>query len=136
MIARFWSAQTTPAQAPTYVDHLRTHVLPTVRKVDGYAGAMLLERGASDAVEIIVITWWRSLDAIQGFAGADLEEAVVADDAVSLLTQFDRRVRHYELVGVCIGRLVPQDLTRRFREARWCESHAQGASAHSRLSMN
>ena len=32
-------------------------VLPTVRKVDGYAGAMLLKRAASDAVEIIVITW-------------------------------------------------------------------------------
>lgn len=98
MIARFWSAQTTPAQAPAYADHLRTHVLPTVRKVNGYAGAMLLERGASDAVEIIVITWWRSLDAIRGFAGADLEEAVVADEAASLLTQFDRRVRHYALV--------------------------------------
>ncbi len=98
MIARLWSAHMTPGQAPAYVDHLRTSVLPTVRKVDGYAGAMLLERSASDAVEIIVITWWRSLDAIRGFAGADLEEAVVADEAAFLLTQFDRRVRHYELV--------------------------------------
>ncbi len=98
MIARLWSAHTTPAQAPAYVDHLRTHVLPAVRQVDGYAGAMLLERAVSDAVEIIVVTWWRSLDAIRGFAGADLEEAVVAEEAASLLTQFDRRVRHYELV--------------------------------------
>ena len=98
MIARFWSAHTTPAQASAYADHLRTHVLPAVRKVEGYAGAMLLQRGASDAVEIVVITWWRSLDAIRGFAGADLEGAVVAEEAASLLTQFDRRVRHYELV--------------------------------------
>ncbi len=98
MIARLWSAHTTPARASAYVDHLRTHVLPTVRQVDGYAGAMLLERAVSDAVEIIVVTWWRSLDAIRGFAGADLEEAVVAEEAASLLTQFDRRVRHYELV--------------------------------------
>ncbi len=98
MIARLWSAHTTPARASAYVDHLRIHVLPTVRQVDGYAGAMLLERAVSDAVEIIVVTWWRSLDAIRGFAGADLEEAVVAEEAASLLTQFDRRVRHYELV--------------------------------------
>lgn len=98
MIARLWSAHTTPAGAQAYVDHLRTHVLPAVRKVDGYAGAMLLERAISDAVEVIVITWWRSLDAIRGFAGADLEEAVVASEAASLLTTFDRRVRHYELV--------------------------------------
>ncbi len=98
MIARFWSAQTTPAQAPGYVDHLKTHVLPTVRKMHGYTGAMLLEREVSGAVEILVITWWRSLEAIRGFAGAEVEDAVVADEAAALLTQFDRRVRHYHLV--------------------------------------
>jgi heme-degrading monooxygenase HmoA len=59
---------------------------------------MLLERKASDMVEIIVITLWRSLDSIRGFAGEDLEEAVVADEAASLLVQFDRRVRHFEVV--------------------------------------
>jgi len=68
-----------------------------LRKVDGYAGAVLLERDISDAVEIIVITWWRSLDAIRGFAGTDIEGAVVADEAASLLTQFDYHVRHYEV---------------------------------------
>ncbi len=78
--------------------------MPTVREVDGYAGAMLLERAVSDAVEIIVITWWRSLDSIRGFAGADFERAVVADEAASLLTQFDRRVRHYRLVVEDDGR--------------------------------
>jgi len=59
---------------------------------------MLLERRASHTVEIIVITLWRSLDSIRGFAGADLEAAVVTAEAASLLTQFDRRVRHYEVV--------------------------------------
>ena len=98
MIARLWSAKATPSQAPAYADHLRNHVLPAVRNVDGYAGAMLLERQADGAVEIIVITRWRSLDAIREFAGADLDEAVVTDEASALLTSFDRRVRHYELV--------------------------------------
>lgn len=98
MIARFWSAHTAPVQLPAYVDHLRNHVLPTLKKVDGYAGAMLLERAAAESVEIIVITFWQSLDSIRGFAGADLEQAVVADEAASLLTEFDQRVRHYELV--------------------------------------
>jgi heme-degrading monooxygenase HmoA len=97
MIARVWSARTTGAQAPAYVEHLRTQVLPAVRRMDGYGGAMLLERAAHDGVEIIVLTFWRSLDAIRGFAGADLEGAVVAEEAVALLTQFDRRVRHYEV---------------------------------------
>ena len=98
MIARLWSARATPAQAPAYVEHLRTQVLPAVRGVDGYVGAQLLQRAGPDEVEILVITWWRSLEAIRGFAGDELEGAVVADEAATLLTDFDRRVRHYELV--------------------------------------
>ena len=97
MIARLWSARATPAHAPAYVDHLTTHVLPTTRAVAGYAGAMLLEREQGDEVELLVITVWESLDAIQGFAGADIESAVVADDAAAVLSEFDARVRHYEL---------------------------------------
>ncbi len=98
MIARLWSARATPAQAPAYVEHLRTQVLPAVRGVDGYAGMQLLQRAGPDEVEILVITWWWSLEAVRGFAGDDLEGAVVADEAAALLTDFDRRVRHYELV--------------------------------------
>ncbi len=98
MIARLWSARATPTQAPAYVEHLRMGVLPALRNVDGYAGAQLLQRAGTDEVEILVITWWRSLEAIRGFAGDDLEGAVVADEAAALLTDFERRVRHYELV--------------------------------------
>jgi hypothetical protein len=58
---------------------------------------MLFERAIPGAIEVVVITFWKSVEAILGFAGADLEAAVVADEAAALLTQFDRRVRHYEL---------------------------------------
>jgi heme-degrading monooxygenase HmoA len=98
MIARFWSAWTTPAQASAYADHLKRQVLPILRKTDGYAGAMLLQRETSDGVEIIVITYWQSLDSIRAFSGDDLEAAVVADEAAALLTHFDRRVKHFELM--------------------------------------
>jgi heme-degrading monooxygenase HmoA len=97
MIARVWSAQTTPAQTPAYVEHLNHHVLPALRNVAGFAGVMLLQRPVADAVEVVVITHWQSLDALHGFAGADLEKAVVADEAAALLTRYDDRVRHYEV---------------------------------------
>ncbi len=98
MIARIWSAQTTSAQAAAYAAHLRHRVLSELRGLDGYAGAVLLQRDAAEGVELLVITWWRSLAAIRGFAGADLERAVVADEARAVLKQFDRRARHYEVV--------------------------------------
>src|SRR5205823_1820258 len=100
VIARVWSARTTRARAPAYAEHLRSHVLPAVKEVEGYAGAMLLERNLpsadpSEGVEIVVITLWRSLDSIRGFAGDDVETAVVAEAAAAVLTEFDQRVRHY-----------------------------------------
>lgn len=98
MIARLWTAHATPAGATAYAGHLRAHVLPALNAVEGYAGALLLQRPLGDAVEILVITWWQSLDAISRFAGADHEEAVVADEATAVLTWYDRRVRHYDLV--------------------------------------
>lgn len=98
MIARFWTAKMAPAHAPLYADHLKNQVLIALRKVDGYVSAKLLERETTDGVEIVVITFWQSLEAIRKFAGPDLEQAVVSDEIVPLLLQYDQRVRHYEVV--------------------------------------
>lgn len=101
MIARFWSAHTKRTNAARYAEHLDANVLPALRALSGYTGAALLQRAVpdrADEVEVVVVTWWASLDAIRAFAGDDLEEAVVTDPAVALLNEYDRRVRHYEVV--------------------------------------
>ena len=49
-------------------------------------------------MEIVVVTWWESLEAIHGFAGADIERAVVEDDAAALLIDFEECVQHFDLV--------------------------------------
>ncbi|HEV2669444.1 MAG TPA: antibiotic biosynthesis monooxygenase [Blastocatellia bacterium] len=98
MIARFWTARTSQARAPVYTDHLKSHVLPILRGVDGYAGARLLERETEGGVEIVVVTFWRSLDSVRKFAGDDIEKAVVSGEIVPLLLYYDQRVRHYDVV--------------------------------------
>jgi heme-degrading monooxygenase HmoA len=98
VIVRAWSARATAEGAPAYAAHLQDHVLPSTRQVDGYLGAQLLQRDGPDGVELLVLTFWRSLDAIRQFAGDDLESAVVADEAAAVLTSFENHVRHYELV--------------------------------------
>jgi heme-degrading monooxygenase HmoA len=57
----------------------------------------VLVRSHGDAVEILVTTVWQSLQAIDAFAGSDRETAVVASEAAALLTDYDRRVRHFEV---------------------------------------
>lgn len=99
MIARIWTAWTAPARAPAYAEHLRTHVLPRLRAIDGFAGGSLLRRDADGETELVVMTRWRSLDAVRAFAGDDPAIAVVDEAAAAVLTRYDTRVRHYEIVS-------------------------------------
>lgn len=95
MIARWWTAQTTSGQLPAYMEHLRSRVIPELQALEGYKGVTVLDRPLSDGIEVIVITYWRSIDAVRAFAGADVERAVVAKEAVAMLARYDERVRHY-----------------------------------------
>lgn len=97
MIARLWSAHTTPALSDSYLTHFEQSVQPQLRKLEGFLGATVCTRPMPSAVEILVTTFWQSFGAIDAFAGSDRETAVVAAEAAALLTDFDKRVRHYEL---------------------------------------
>lgn len=97
-ICRVWTARASRESWPTYREHFSAKVLPELRAVPGYLGANLYLRRNADQNEIRVETFWRSLDAIHSFAGLDPEAAVVAKEAADLLTDYDRRVCHYEVV--------------------------------------
>lgn len=97
MIARLWSARTTKAQSTKYLEHFWHSVVPSLRKFDGYVCSSVLVRPHGDSVEILVTTAWKSVAAIEAFAGPDRETAVVASEAAALLADYDRRVRHYEV---------------------------------------
>ncbi len=96
-ILRRWSARTSEARLPKYLEHFSKNVLPELRRVPGYLGAIVSIRRVESEVEIFVETTWRSLDSIRNFAGPDLETAVVTGQAAALLTDFDRRVHHSEI---------------------------------------
>ena len=97
MIARYWSARTSREKAPHYAQHLEAAVFAELKKLDGFKNAMLLQRDIDDGVEVVVMTFWESLEAIRKFAGEQVDRAVVADPARALLDDFDRRVRHYDV---------------------------------------
>jgi heme-degrading monooxygenase HmoA len=100
MVVRFWSARTTEVRFPEYLRHFSRNVLPSLRTVDGFLEARVMSQSDGVVVQFIVETLWASLEAIDQFAGPDREAAVVADEALHLLTSHDRRVRHYE-VDLC-----------------------------------
>lgn len=97
MIARLWSARTTPALSDSYLQHFAEAVRPELGRVTGFLGATVSTRPAPGSVDILVTTYWASFDAIDAFAGSDREASVVAPEAAALLTAYDKRVRHYEV---------------------------------------
>lgn len=98
-LVRFAGVEPAPPIA-TYVAHLRDHVVPNLVAIPGYVSVTLLRQDLGELVEVTVMTTWESMDAIRAFAGDDVERAVVADEAAAILADYDRRVRHCEVVRV------------------------------------
>jgi hypothetical protein len=82
MISRQWRGLAEPAFANAYVEHLQSETFPAIRKLPGFLGASILT----------------SVDAIRAFAGANAETAVVSPKVHDMMVDYDRVVRHYEVV--------------------------------------
>ena len=95
MILRVWRAVATAENAPAYRRHLETSVLPELKKLSGFEGLTLCQKARRDGVEVMVMSRWRSMDAIKAFAGQKPDQAVVEPAARAVLTELDDFVSHY-----------------------------------------
>jgi quinol monooxygenase YgiN len=98
MIIREWRGCASPSKAEAYPHHFRTKVLPELVHIPGFLGAHLSRRPLDDKIEFLVLTRWRSIEAIEGFAGRDITTAIVEPGAVEALLDFDARAQHYEVI--------------------------------------
>jgi heme-degrading monooxygenase HmoA len=98
MISRYWRGLAKADQAQNYTQHLRTETFPALRTLPGFLSASILTRPVADGIEFLIITQWRALDDIAGFSGQDLDAAVVPSAVARMMIDYDRRVRHYEVI--------------------------------------
>jgi heme-degrading monooxygenase HmoA len=99
MIARIWHGATKPENADAYESHLVPELLPGLSEKQGFQRSHLLRRAAGDEVEFITIILFDSLDDVRALAGEDYERAVIPADRLPLLTRYDARAAHYEVVS-------------------------------------
>jgi heme-degrading monooxygenase HmoA len=99
MIARVWHGTTKPEHADAYESHLKPELLPGLSRKKGFRGSYLLRRAVGDEIEFITIILWDSLDDVHAIAGLDYEKAVIPEDRLPLLSRYDARASHYEVVG-------------------------------------
>ena len=99
MIIRIWHGWTTPENADTYEDLLKTEIFPGIaaKTIPGYRGIALLRRDIGGEVEFITQMRFDSLRSVKDFQGEDYETAYVPERARQVLSRFDARSQHYEI---------------------------------------
>jgi heme-degrading monooxygenase HmoA len=98
MIARLWRGRAaTSANADAYFRHATGTVFPSLKELSGHRGAWLLRREVDERTEFLAVTLWQSRQAIEAFAGHDIDQAIVEPEARAVLADFDDFAHHYEV---------------------------------------
>jgi len=98
MIVRTWRALTTSELEPEYLEQVRAVVMPHMHSFAGYRGAQFAKRSLDGRVEILVMTYWESMDAVRAFAGSDEAHAYMPREIAATLDSYDATSDHYEVV--------------------------------------
>ena len=100
MISRIWHGYTTPENADRYQAIVMGEVIPGImaRQIPGFEKIELYRRPMGEEVEFITVMWFSDLDAIKAFVGEDHEVAHVPQKAREVLSWFDDRSQHYEIL--------------------------------------
>lgn len=100
MICRVWHGWATPQNADAYERTVRGEVIPGIeaRRIPGFRHIDLLRRDADDEVEFITLMWFDSIDSVRAFMGEDYTVSHVPPAARAVLSRFDERAAHYDVV--------------------------------------
>ena len=99
MVLRYWGGWTTSQNADAYQQIAREQIIPRfARRLTGYQGSYLLRRNAGEEIEFAVLMAFDSIDSVRAFAGEDYEAAYVPAAVSAVLTRFDERTTHYEIL--------------------------------------
>jgi heme-degrading monooxygenase HmoA len=100
MICRIWHGWTTVENASRYEEIVRREVIPEIeaRNIPGFRSIDLLRRAAGDGFEFGTITWFDDVDSVRAFVGEDYEVAHVPQRARDVLSRFEDRSAHFDVL--------------------------------------
>ena len=99
-VCRLWRGWTTPEHADAYERIVRGEVIPGIesRRIPGFRHIDLMKRDLGGEIEFQTLMWFDSLDAIKAFMGADYDVSHVPAAARAVLSRFDERAAHFEVL--------------------------------------
>lgn len=100
MVCRLWRGTATTENAPRYEAIVRGQVIPDIEamEIPGFLHIDLARRSVPDGVEFLTIMWFESLDSVKRFVGEDYAEAHVPAEARAVLSAFEERATHFEVL--------------------------------------
>ena len=98
MIVRIWRGPIPKAKLGEYTAYMEETGLKEYAATPGNQGAWMLAQDQGEEVEVAMLTFWESWDAIRAFAGEPLDRAVYYDRDREFLTRFDEKVEHFEVL--------------------------------------
>ena len=100
MIARVWHGVVPAEKADGYGRYLADsdRGVRDYQRVEGNRGVCLLRRAQGDRVHFLLISLWDSRQAIEDYAGSDIERAQYFDYDRECLLEPEPEVAHYEVL--------------------------------------
>lgn len=96
MIARIWHGITLDTVADDYLAFLRERAIPDYRSVPGNLAVQLMHRREGRLAHFILVTHWQSRQAIEAFAGPNIEQPKYYPEDADFLLEYESTVRHYQ----------------------------------------
>jgi hypothetical protein len=98
-IARRWHGRVLATQADIYSKLMEDIAIPDYLQVEGNLGAFCLRSDDGAICNIVMLSFWRDLAAIERYAGKDYEKAQYYDFDDTFLLEKEERVQHFSCRG-------------------------------------
>jgi heme-degrading monooxygenase HmoA len=97
VIARIWHGEVASGKAGAYLDYLNRTGVPDYRATDGNRGVYVLRRTEGGRTHFLTVSFWESMEKVEGFAGPEPERARYYPEDEAFLLGFEPTVGHYEV---------------------------------------
>ena len=97
MVARIWHGRTPASKADEYRQYLFDVGVKKIATLPGNRGVQMMVAKTAEQGEFMVISYWDSVEAIKGYAGADYTKVHDLPRDKDFLIDKETLVRHFDL---------------------------------------
>ena len=100
MWIREWKCRCPIDTADDFIHYLDQTGVSDTQSIEGCTGHKVMCRSLNGEMEIMLNTYWQSLDAMKAYAGDDIYKAVLYPDDYKYRIEPDTKVRVYEVNSI------------------------------------